>query len=611
MSENEKKSAKKEFLSFPFLTLIVMILITIGVTFIFYQNAVNKDLVRFNNETKELTKSLDYKISSSIMIIKAIRGYIEAEEDLSPEKFKTFVKSFELSDRYKSLQGIGYTQKILPDEKLALVEKMRSDGISNFQISTEGEHNEYQIITLIEPKDFKNEQEMGFDMRIVSDLNKAMSLAKDTGKPVASGITNILPNTNNEGIAGFVIYLPVYRGNELPKNKEDRDKLLRGYVFASFAANDFINGIYQNSSKNEVGILLYDEEIKPEKLFAASQNDLIETNSKLVTTNDIYVAERKWIIQFKSLPSFDEKSEIGWTFIVPLSGLFLSILLFGITYSEANSRLKFENAAAELKVSEAEKALLLQSEQTAREQAERSNLIKDEFLSVISHELRTPLNSIAGWTKILQGENLTDQTKARALKTIEKNIRSQSKLVEELLDFSKINAEDITFNKESVDFSKLLNNSIEEIKKLADEKKIAIVENINLNGEKLYCDSKTISRALSNLFRNAVKFTPQKGTIEIFSEQNKDSIFLSIKDDGQGIEEEFLPHIFEKFRQADSSITRKYGGLGLGLAISRQIIRLHDGEIKVSSEGRGKGTEFIIKLPLNPQNAESDLNKIK
>ncbi len=598
MSEKNERVRKKEFLSLPFLTLIVMLLITIGATFLFYQNAINKDRVRFKNEVKVLTKAFDNKISTSIALLKAVRGYIETDDNVNSNEFRKFIKSFEISEKFKSLQGIGYAERVVSDDLEKVTQKLNNDGINNFKIFPEGERDEFIVVIFIEPKDFQNEQEIGFDMATEDVLQDAMQSANNTGQPTASGITNLLPNNNKEGEIGFYIYLPVYQNSDFPKSSDDRNRLLKGYVFCSFRANDFVTEVSQTISKNEVGILLYDEATNPENLFAVSQLELIETNSKWVDAENLNVAERKWIAQYKSLPSFSENSEVIWTFLVPIIGLLLSFLLFSITYSEANSRQKFEVAVDELSRTQKEKNQLLRSEKKAREQAERSNRIKDEFLSVVSHELRTPLNSIAGWTKILEGHNLTEQTKQRAIKTIEKNIRSQSKLVEELLEFSKINSTNIKLNKELVEFKSLVENLVNEIKPLAEEKKIKFINNNNLNSEKINCEEQTIKNAFMNLFRNAIKFTPPNGKIEIFTQRENDLVLLRIKDYGQGIEKEFLPHIFEEFSQADSSTTRKYGGLGLGLAISRQIIRLHNGDILVKSEGKDKGTEFIVKLPV-------------
>lgn len=597
MSGEKLNVRKKEFLVLPFLTLLVMMFITTGSTFLFYQNAVSKDQIRFENEVNKLSYKLDNKIIESIACLKSVRGYIGTQENITPEDFKAFLRSFEVDEKFKSIKGIGYAKKTLPGERHGLIQKMKDIEISDFKIFPQRDRVEYRIVVFLEPQDLQSEREIGFDLMTEVAGSDSVFKAENRGQSTATGNTNLLLNTYSGKQTDFLIYLPVYQDGVLPKNEVDRKKFLEGYVFSSFRSGDFINEIQQNVSKNDVGMLLYDGEIDQKNLFAVSQIGLSEADSDWVKTANIDVAGRNWLVQYKSLPGFYESSEVVWTYLVPIFGILLSLLLFGITYSEARSRLKFETVVAELRKTEKEKARLLKSEKKAREQAERSNRIKDEFLSVISHELRTPLNTIAGWTKILEVENLAPQTKNRALKTIEKNIRAQSELVEELLDFSKINSENIKLNKEEVDFTGLLENSIKEARSLAEAKNIRIHKENNLSGEKIICEAQIIKNALINLIRNAIKFTPKNGKIEIFANHQNNMISLKIKDYGQGIDKKFLPFVFDKFSQADTSTTRKYGGFGLGLAMSRQIIRMHAGDIKVKSEGLGKGTEFIVELP--------------
>jgi signal transduction histidine kinase len=229
--------------------------------------------------------------------------------------------------------------------------------------------------------------------------------------------------------------------------------------------------------------------------------------------------------------------------------------------------------------------------------SESSFRLENEILSVISHELLTPINAIAGWTKILQDDELNEQTKKKALLTIEKQIRSHTQLVDKLIDFSKMSSDNIELKKEPITISRLLRKAVKETREIAGEKNIEVSEDISIGDEICLCEEATMYKALMNLLCNAVKFTPEGGRIEIKANKQKYRIKIVIKDNGRGVEKEFQPYIFDKFRQADSSTTRKYRGLGLGLAISRKILNLHDGSIKAKSEGKGKGTEFIVKLP--------------
>jgi signal transduction histidine kinase len=599
MSEKNKTIRKREFLSYPFLTLIVMGIITIGATFLFYQNAINKDKARFISEVTDRKKILNYKITSSIALLKATRGFIKTNDQITGKKFKTFINSFDIQNQFQSMQGIGYSKKAILSGVSGFINSMNGDGNSDFRIFPDGERDEFQPILFLEPHDFINEKEIGFDMLTDKVRFQAMNMAMKSGNPTASGRTALYSKDKKTSESVFYLYLPVYKGEKLPVTKEDRENQLDGYVFSFFRLDDFMGEIYQTVSEKDVGVIIYDGAIKSENILASSNNGLEEVESSFVETEILDVADRKWIVQYKSLPSFVVKSDAKWTFIIPGCGLLLTILLFGLTYTEANSRLRFENIALELKIAEKEKNKLLLSEKKSRLQAERSNRIKDEFLSVISHELRTPLNAIIGWTRIIKGNNVADSTKNRALKTIEKNIRLQSELVDELIDFSKLNSNNISLEKKLIKFNNLVDESIEETQPLALKKNIELIQKSNLQRDQINCESKTIKRALVNLIKNAIKFTPKNGRVELISKRIDEKIQLRIKDTGQGIEPDLLPHIFDKFKQADSSITRKHGGLGLGLAIARQTIRLHNGDINVESKGKGEGTEFIVEIPVD------------
>ncbi len=597
MSLLKKKVSKEEFLSFPYLTLTVMALITIGATFLFYENAFKKDQIRFDNEVAKLGESIQNNLSSTTLVLKATRGYFETNDRITKKKFKRFIDSFTSENKLSGIESIGFAQKIVQTDKADFIKKMRIEISPDFKIFPETEGDEFQAVILIEPQNTDNLKNIGFNMSSESIRNTAMSSAKKSGQPNITAKTNLSADVNSDGREGVLMYLPVYEVSELQKDKKPVSNVLKGYVFATLRTDSLISALDKSVPNRTVGVSIYEDELKSESLLATTSPDLDDYDSRWKTSLDLDASGRKWIVQYKALPKFFDKSDVYWTAAIAFGGALLSILLFAITFAEANARLKFENTALQLKESEEEKSLLFESETEAREEAEKSNRLKDEFLSVISHELRTPLNSIAGWTKILQGKSVTEHTRKRALQTIEKNIRNQSKLVEELLNFSEITSQNIILDKQPVEFSSLLQKSIAEINPAVKEKNIDLVYDNNLNGEKIICEEGIIKRAFSNLLKNAVKFTSINGKIEIRTEYDSGLIRMIIKDNGQGIEKVFQPHIFDTFRQADSSTTRKHGGLGLGLAVSQQIIKLHKGNIKVASSGKNKGTAFIIELP--------------
>jgi signal transduction histidine kinase len=207
------------------------------------------------------------------------------------------------------------------------------------------------------------------------------------------------------------------------------------------------------------------------------------------------------------------------------------------------------------------------------------------------------LNAIAGWTRILRTDNLSNNTKNLALEKIDKNLRSQTKLVEELLDYSQILSGNINVEGVKVDFNKVFENTYQEIESKAKEKSIELLKDNQLNGHVILGDEDKIKIVIYNLLSNAIKFTHTGGRIETQLLEYDGEVQMTVKDNGKGISPDFLPHIFDRFSQADSSITRSYGGLGLGLTISNHIVKLHNGKIEANSEGLGKGSIFIVKFP--------------
>ncbi|HEY9850754.1 MAG TPA: PAS domain S-box protein [Leptolyngbyaceae cyanobacterium] len=240
---------------------------------------------------------------------------------------------------------------------------------------------------------------------------------------------------------------------------------------------------------------------------------------------------------------------------------------------------------------------ILHQEQAAREAAEQANRIKDEFLAVLSHELRSPLNPILGWTSLLRTRKLDAATTERALETIERNTRLQSQLIEDLLDISRILRGKLRFDPKLVNLATAIEQARETVRLAAEAKSIQI--EMNLHDEvPVMGDAARLQQVVWNLLSNAVKFTPCGGKIEILLQTIESEAQIIVKDTGRGISSDFLPYVFDYFRQADSTMTRQFGGLGLGLAIVRHLVELHGGTVAVESSGEGKGATFTVQLPL-------------
>ena len=246
---------------------------------------------------------------------------------------------------------------------------------------------------------------------------------------------------------------------------------------------------------------------------------------------------------------------------------------------------------------ELEKEKLLTQEMTLRQQAEKASRLKDEFLATVSHELRTPLNSILGWGQLLHRGALDDGQQNAALETIFRNAKAQSQLIDDLLDMSRLITGNFPLELAPTSVEAIISDAIGIVRPQAEAKNVRIVPDFPAGTTRITCDSERLQQMVWNLLVNAIKFTPEGGLIEVRIAIAGDEISIDIADNGQGIDPAFLPHVFDRFRQADSTSTRKHRGLGLGLAIVTNLAELHGGRVTVASEGLGKGATFTIVLP--------------
>jgi PAS domain S-box-containing protein len=252
----------------------------------------------------------------------------------------------------------------------------------------------------------------------------------------------------------------------------------------------------------------------------------------------------------------------------------------------------------ERKRAEERLAELLDSERAARSEAEKANRLKDEFLATLSHELRTPLNAVIGWARMLQSGRLDQESATHALEVIERNAWAQKQIIEDILDVSRVITGKLQLNLTPVDLVAIVDAALDAVRPAMEAKEIKIETLIDSSLRLVSGDPDRLQQVIWNVLSNAAKFTPAGGKVEIAMAQNNAHVEIKVKDTGPGIDPTFLPHVFERFRQADGSTTRTHGGLGLGLAIVRHLVELHGGTIAVENRNDGPGAIFTVRLPL-------------
>jgi signal transduction histidine kinase len=245
-----------------------------------------------------------------------------------------------------------------------------------------------------------------------------------------------------------------------------------------------------------------------------------------------------------------------------------------------------------------EREQLLESERASRQELERVSRIKDEFLATLSHELRTPLSAIFGWVQILRMKAPDAETISEGINVIDRNVRLQTQLIDDLLDMSRIISGKLRLDVQAVAMADVIDSAIESVMPAISAKEIHLKKVVDPSALSVSGDPGRLQQVLWNLLTNAIKFTPKSGRIDVLAERVDSHLEIRVSDTGEGMTAEFLPYLFERFKQADASITRKHGGLGLGLSIVRNLVELHGGAVRAESPGLGRGATFIISLPL-------------
>jgi PAS domain S-box-containing protein len=257
------------------------------------------------------------------------------------------------------------------------------------------------------------------------------------------------------------------------------------------------------------------------------------------------------------------------------------------------------------------------AEEAAREnerlfnEAREANRLKDEFLATISHELRTPLNAITGWSSMLLSKSLDERQTGAAIETINRNARAQAQIIEDILDVSRIITGKLRLDIQLLDPSKIIESAVDSTRPAADAKGIRLQMLLDPQAGPVSGDPNRLQQVVWNLISNAIKFTPKNGRVQLRLERINSHVEIAVSDNGQGISHDFLPFVFERFRQSDSTTSRRHGGLGLGLSIVHQLVEMHGGTVSVSSEGEGKGATFVVTLPLAAVNSKSFDEKAK
>jgi signal transduction histidine kinase/CheY-like chemotaxis protein len=556
-----------------------------------------RDRVTLRSRTREVADAISGRLDAYIALLQGGRGLFATERVVSIAEFRAYARGLDLRRRYPGLQGFGLSRRVAREQLAGTLAEMAAAGTPAI-LRDMTPRDEYHVIVDLEPLDDRNRAAIGYDMFLDPARRLAMERARDTGEPAATGRVSLVQEIDGNRQPGFLLYMPVYLGGGLPPDVSTRRARLTGFVYAPFRAHDLLSALVGHQRGVELSVYDGPDLVRENLLFEQGDPDS-EAEPSEMARESIHVAGRTWTVVVQ--PGRDWRSRRTSLYVLG-AGLLVTGFLVTVTTLQARARERAERLLADLARSEAELRAHEEQLRQAVTDAQEASRLKDEFLATVSHELRTPLQSILGWTSLLRTGSLDAERVRRAVDTIDRNARAQAQIVEDVLDLSRIVSGRLRLESALVDLSGVLHASVDVVRPAAEAKNVALevlVEpSLVVRG-----DAARLQQVFWNLLSNAVKFTPAGGRVETLARGEGELVQVEVRDTGQGISPEFLPHVFDAFRQQDQSRTRRHGGLGLGLSIVRQLVEMHGGTVVAQSPGPGQGSTMRVELPRGPRDA--------
>jgi signal transduction histidine kinase len=561
--------------------LLAALLLSLAASFYVARTGRMTDQLRFENHVQQTQDAIAARIETYISSLRGVGGLFSASDEVRRAEFRAYVDRLEIARYYPGIQGIGFSLRVPPSEVPEVVGRMRAQGAADFRIWPIGDRPEYHTIVFLEPSDRRNLAAIGYDMFSEPVRRAAMERARDTGAPAASGKVTLVQEIDEDKQAGFLLYVPVYRGGGVPTTIDERRDTLIGFAYSPFRADDLLSGTFGSQEQPRVAFQLYDgADQAPEQLLHASDRngDSADYRPTFTTTTTMTVAGRTWSLVYTSRPAFES---LGTRYLAPLiliAGLLVSVALFAVTHAQV----------------------------AARAEAEQAVHVRDVFLSVASHELKTPLTSLLGNAQLLQRRVLRDgalpERDRRTLRAIVEQSHRLNRLIAALLDHSRIHAGRLKIDRAPVSLVLLVRQVVEEIRPALVDHTLTL----NEPGEPLivHGDELRLEQVVQNLVGNAVKYSPRGGPIAVDVERQGDWAVVRVADRGIGVPREALPRLFQQFYRAPNVAAQSIGGMGIGLYLTKEIVVQHGGDVAAESV-EGQGSVFTVRLPLADRAAPS------
>ena len=544
------------------------------------------DQRRFETEADKVRQEIEFRLTTYIEVVRAGAALIRASSEINGAEFRGFVQGLQVRDRYPGMVGIGFAPLVGRNLR-GFLRAVTLDSARTFRIWPSDVRPVNYPVLFLEPVDATTRRSIGFNLSTDPLLLGAIEQARDTGQPIISNVTDTAP-IHQPGRGVFVLLIPVYRPRLALDTVEGRRRAITGIVFSPMMAGKMLEQLVASTS-GAVSLGVYDN-TNTVTTTVLGNAPAARREARFESTGSIDVANRKWLVVVRSLEA-PLRISLQTADGTLMAGLALSLLLFFITRTQVRA---WETAARQ----EAELRASTEALRESEARAQAADRAKDEFLATLSHELRTPLNAILGWVTMLRRGSIGEDKRTHGLLVIERNARLQAHLIEDLLDVSRILMGKVRLEMRCFPLGVILSEAVESLRPSAEAKSLHLHTSFTIDAAVMRGDPNRIQQIVWNLVANAIKFTPARGHVYVESSADEGEVHIAVRDTGIGIEAEFLPHVFERFRQADGSTTRPHAGIGIGLWIVHHLVELHGGSIEVRSQGRDHGAEFLIHFPL-------------